>query len=203
MTLRFNNEELKHLEKNIFSSTYQKYDKELDNIHVASFKNSYDEIEDVAKQILEYVRNNTSIKNLRYENIAILTRDVDKYKNIIKSVFPLYHIPYFIDDKKELSIEPLMLLIISLLDIISNNYRYESMFTYLKTGLTNIEDENDIDLIENYVLRWGINGKKWEEDFTIEDEDLDKINSIRNTIMKPIILFKDNFARSQDCKRYC
>ena len=190
---RFNNSELVHLEKNIFDATYKKFNEEVEHIHIATFKNGYEEVEDIAKQILQYVRNNEYLKDLRYENIAILTRDVDRYKNIIKSIFPKFNIPYFIDDKKELSSEPLMLLVLSLLDIISNNYRYESMFSYLKTGLTNIEDENDIDLIENYVLKWGIYGKKWEEDFTIEDEELDKINNIRKSIIEPIISFKENF----------
>ena len=188
--LRFNNEELRYLEANIFKVPYEKYDKDTNNIFVSSYNNLHEEIESIAKEIIRLLRSN---ENIRFSNIAVLTRDIDVYKNIFKLIFPTYGIPYFLDNKKSLAQEPLMTLILSFFDIISNNYQYEAMFTYLKTGLTNIEDENDIDLIENYVLKWGIKGKKWEEDFIIEDVNLEKINSIREQIVIPIIAFKNNF----------
>ena len=53
-----------------------------------------------------------------------------------------------------------------LLDICTKNYSYESVFNYLKTGLTNIQDVNDIDIIENYVLEWGIKGSTWQKEWT-------------------------------------
>ena len=86
--------------------------------------------------------------------------------------FGMYKIPYFFDDKKELSLQPLISLVMALLELCNSNYSYESMFTYLKTDLTNLEDENDIDLLENYVLKWGIRGKTWENDFVLEDKNV-------------------------------
>ncbi|MBR3280491.1 MAG: helicase-exonuclease AddAB subunit AddB [Clostridia bacterium] len=196
--VRFKNNDLIHLEKNIFRLPINTYNNEVKNIFINKYKDSYEEVENVAKSILEFVRDENS--NYRFENIAILTRDTDKYKNTIKNIFPKYNIPFFIDDKKELSLEPLILLILSFIDIINNNYKYESVFSYLKTGLTNIDDENDIDLIENYVLKWGIKGKKWEEPFYIEDKNLEKINNIREKIINPIISFKENFSGRKTTK---
>ena len=45
----------------------------------------------------------------------------------------------------------------------NRRYRYETMFRYLKSGLIGISDE-DISLLENYVLQNGITGKKWFEE---------------------------------------
>ena len=46
-------------------------------------------------------------------------------------------------------------MILSMLDIFIENWSYESVFSYLKTGLTGI-DHNRIDRLENYVLACGI-----------------------------------------------
>ena len=188
--LRFNNEELKHLEHNIFKYPINKYEGDLSHIFINEYQNAHEEIHNVSKEILNIVRNN----DVRFENIAILTRDIDAYKNLFKMIFPLYEIPFFFDDKKELSQEPIITLILSFIDIISSGYKYESVFAYLKTGLTNIKNLDDIDLIENYVLKYGIKGNKWEEDFVIEDQELERINLIRNEIVTPIKKFKDNFS---------
>lgn len=190
---RYNNPELEHLEKNIFKVPYVKFEQKTNNIYINNYQNIYEEVESIAKNIIYLVKEHELKNGLRFENVAILTRDIDKYKNVFKMIFSLYNIPFFFDDKKELAVEPIISLILSLLEIISNNYRYTDMFSYLKTGLTNISDENDIDVIENYVLKYGIRGKKWGEDFEYEEDDLEKINFIRAQIMGPILNFKKSF----------
>lgn len=186
---RFKNHELYHLEQNIFQFPYIKYNKQIENIHINVDANPYTEIENVAKVISKKVRED----GLRYQNFAILTRNIDSYKTIFKRVFNNYDIPYFFDDKKELSMQPLLMLITSLFDIISKNFKYENVFQYLKTGLTNIQDSNDIDLIENYVLQYGIRGaSKWSSKWEYPHENLEKINYIRESIVAPILKLKEN-----------
>ena len=199
--VRFNNDELKHLEKNIYKIPYVKFNDETKNIFINEYQNPYIEIERIANYILHILyESDKNGRPLKYENIAILTRNIDKYKNIIKMIFPLYDIPFFLDDQKDLSMEPLITLILAFIDIVSSNYKYENVFAYLKTGLTNVEDERDIDLLENYVLKWGIKGNKWEEDFKIDDEELEHINSIRNEVITPIIQFKSRFEGRKSVK---
>lgn len=183
---RYKNNELEHLEANIFKFPFNKYEEETNHISILTTDTAYMEVEQVACKIVEYIRE----KNLRYENIAILTRNLDTYKNIFKSTFNLYKIPYFLDDKRELASQPLITLVLALLEICSNNYSYESIFNYLKTNLTNVEDVNDIDLIENYVLKWGIKGNSWLKKWEFEDCNLEKINMIREIVISPIIEFK-------------
>ncbi len=187
---RFKNDELVFLERSLYKPNSQIYDKQTEHIYITSYNNAHEEIDAVARKILNVVRKNDA----RFDNIAVLTRELDSYKNIFKLIFPTYNIPYFIDDKKDLSQEPAITLVLSVFDILSKNYSYEAMFTYLKTGLLNIEDYSDIDMLENYVLKWGVHGKRWEEDFTIEDERLDAINHIRKEIVSPLIKFKNTFS---------
>jgi len=194
---RFKNEELKHIEKNIYNIPFKQYPKEVEHIKIQMYNNLNTEIEMLAQNILKYVRKS---KDIRFENIAVLTRDIDKYKNLFKMVFDLYGIPFFFDDKKDLSLQLFITLVMSLIDICITNYSYESVFTYLKTGLTNVVDENDIDLLENYILKWGIKGKTWENDFVLEDKNLEKINTVRELIINPIINFKAELAGRKTVK---
>ena len=196
-SFRFKNEELKHIEKNIYKLPFKQYISDVENIRIQAYSNLNAEIEALAQNILRYVRNS---KDIRFENIAVLTRDIDKYKNLFKMIFKLYNIPFFFDDKKELSLQPLITLVMSLIDICTTNYSYESIFTYLKTGLTNVTDENDIDLLENYILKWGIKGKTWESEFKLEDKNLEKINIVRELTITPILNFKSELTGRKTVK---
>ncbi|MBQ9314364.1 MAG: exodeoxyribonuclease V subunit gamma [Clostridia bacterium] len=194
---RYTNHELCHLEQNIFQFPYIKYDKPTKNLHIHIEANPYSEIENVAKIISKKVRE----ENLRYENIAILTRDIDSHKTIFKRVFKKYDIPYFFDDKKELAMQPLFNLITSLFDIVTKNFKYENVFNYLKTGFTNIQEQDDIDLIENYVLQYGIRGiSKWQKTWEYPHDNLEKINYIRQNIVEPIIHFKETISGKKSAK---
>lgn len=183
---RYNSKELAHLEENFLRYPYKKFENEIHDIALTLNKNPYSEIENIACTINKCVRED----GYRYEDIAILARDTENYKNIFQTVFNLYGIPYFLDDKRNLFTQPIILLILSLLDICVRNFSYESVFGYLKTNLTNVEDRDDIDLLENYVLKWGIRGSDWNKEWSLPDNNLEKINYIREQVVTPIIKFK-------------
>lgn len=193
---RYNSKELLHLEKNFLVFPYKKYEENTLDIVLTLNKNPYSEIENVACKIIDFVRDN----GYRYCDMAVLTRDTENYKNIFQTIFKLYDIPYFLDDKKELYSQPIISLILSLLDICVKNFSYESVFGYLKTGLTNIEDRNDIDLLENYVLKWGIRGSDWLKEWTLADDNLEKINITRENVIEPILKFKKELTNRKTVK---
>ncbi len=45
----------------------------------------------------------------------------------------------------------------------AGGYVYDDVFRYLKTGLTDLGEE-DRDLLENYVLKWDIRGSRWTQE---------------------------------------
>ena len=96
----------------------------------------------------------------------MVTRNLAEYEGLISAIFPQYSIPFFIDRKKPVDSHPLVTLVLSMMDIFVHNWSYESVFRYLKTGLTGIARE-EIDILENYVLANGIRGNQWtrEEDW--------------------------------------
>ena len=165
-------EELQHIESHFFTYPFREYKGKNNDIRLYKANNSYDEVENVARDILRLVRD----KGYRYNDIAIVCRDIDNYEKITSVIFSEYNIPYFIDKKREVLSNPLIVLIISALEILISNWSYESVFKYLKSGLIGIDIEY-IDKLENYVLANGIKGFKWtgellyksKEDTTEED----------------------------------
>jgi len=194
---RFKSEELLHLEQNIYSVRYEKYDKNVENISLFLAQNYYSEVEQIAKEISRLVKK----QNYRYKDIGIITKNTEQYSNIFKAVFPKYNIPIFIDEKKLLSQNILIKFVLSLIDILAKNWSYDAVFSYLKTGMLEISS-NDIYALENYVIKWGIKGKKWLDIWNYEEDEEknSRLNNLREFIVNPIRILKDNLKHSRTIK---
>lgn len=202
------NKELSHIERQLYAYPFKQYRGKNNSLRLYRANNNYDEIEFVAKDILRLVRE----KQYRFKDISVICRDVDNYEKVVSAIFAEYEIPYYIDKKIDIASNPLIVFINSAVDIISKNWTYESMFKYLKTGLIKefrgIEGAELIDELENYVLAYGIKGKKWMEEWVnysssilkeeeISEENkqrLERLNDIRETIVTPL----DEF--NKECK---
>ena len=190
---RFKSKELEHLEKNLYAIPYKKYEKEIKNLHLFLALNQYSEIENTAKEIIKLVRD----EKYRYNEIAIITKNIEQYSSIIKAIFNKYDIPVFIDEKKELSQNVLVKYIIALLEIFSNNWSYDSVMNYIKVGFCNISKEEIFEL-ENYCISCGIKQSKWyKEDWkygNYDTEFIQRMNELRKKIVIPLMKFKQKFV---------
>ena len=192
--LRFKNEEIKFLEEN-FDQINKKYENKVNNIKLFLANNPYTEIENVAIHIHSLVKNS----GYNYNEIGIIAEDLEKYSEDAKAIFRKYEIPLFIDEKKELNQNILVKFILAMLEIFSNNWSYESVFNYLKTGLLEIGRE-DIYLLENYCQKWGIKGSKWyNSSFNYEtiNELQERLENLRNKIVEPLLEFKRRVSNNK------
>lgn len=108
--------------------------------------------------------------------------------------------------KKDLSQNLIVKYLISILDIFSKNWSYESVFNYLKIGLNDIEQE-EIYKLENYCTKWGITGNKWYKsdwNFGISDEaneaQVKRFNVLRRKIVDPLLNFKNKIIQNKTAK---
>lgn len=204
-------EELLHLEKYYNAYPYKTYDKATNNIKIKEFNNLYSEIEEIAKEIVNLVRD----KGVRYKDITVATRDLNKYDFLVNSIFKEYEIPNFIDKKREAKSNPIIVLIISVLEMKGRRYSYETMFRYLKSGLIGI-CSSDINLLENYVLANGIKGKKWfeevweykinhntHEESEYEIEIKSRVNETKNKALTPIIHLQEKLKGKNKVEDIC
>lgn len=206
--------ELIHLEKNYFSYPNKIYESRTYDLSIFMAKNLYTEIENLARNIIRLCRE----ENIRFNKIAVIARNLDAYSKLIQVIFKEYDIPYFIDQKRDINKNPLMILVNSVIEIYTKVWSYEAVFRYLKTGLTGISAE-DTDMIENYVLLNGIKGDRWigdedwnykitgefdnEPDKEYEKEALARINMVRRQIASPLMRLFEGIKGQKTVKEIC
>ena len=186
---RFKNKELEFIEKYLYN-TKIKQSRTNENINLFLAKNYYSEVENVAKNIVNLIKND----NIRYKDISIITKNIENYSSLTKSIFQKYDIPVFIDEKRDLNQNIIVQYILSIIEVMNKNYSYESMFNYLKTGFVEIE-ENDIFKLEKYCIKYGIKNNKFKNDFKYginekTKEEINSLNEIRKKIIEPLIDLK-------------
>ena len=124
------------------------------------------EADHVAASIKSLVRE----QNIRYREIAVLTADIEGYHRVLAEAFEQHDIPCFIDYKRSITANPMVETIRAVLEVITENYSYESVFRYLRCYMSSLTRE-EIDILENHVLERGIRGyKRWSGNFKTEDE---------------------------------
>lgn len=199
---RFKNAELKHLEKNLYSVPYKKYENTPENIELFLANNQYSEIENIAKNIVKLVQK----KGYRYKDISVITKNLDVYSNLVKVIFNKYQIPVFIDEKNDLNQNIIVKYLLSILEIFARNWSYESVFNYVKTGFLDISKQ-EIFALENYCQKWGIKNSKWykqEWDFKDEDDEnkakIQRFRELRKIIVNPLLEFKEDLKGTNEVK---
>ena len=193
-TPRFKTEELKFLEENLYTGK-GKYNKDIKNIKLFLANNPYTEMEYVAQNIHNLVKN----CGYRYKDIGIIAEEIEKYSEDAKAICNKYDIPLFIDEKKELNQNILIKFIFAMLDIFAKNWSFDSIFNYLKIGLLQIENE-DIYALENYCRKWGIKGSKfYNKEFEYEqiNDAQEKLENLRKQIVNPLLKFKQEVSSNR------
>lgn len=176
---------LAFLEKNYFYGYYKK-SPDHEGIHICSCATRESEMTYAAGQILSLVRE----QGLRYRDIAIVTNAMSAYEKGLKGILSEAGIPCFVDSRRDIASHPLIGLVNSLLECVVYDFRYEAVFYYLKTGLTPMAQE-DMDILENYVLAYGIKGYKWKKDVWSygfqpgQEAEQAYLNDLRAQVMTP------------------
>ncbi len=191
-----------HLERTLFSREPLPYGGDPQGkVLVFRGKGRREEVAWTAGKIRELVQEGV----LRYRDIAVTARSMTGYHNLVESIFEQYRIPVFQSAMEDIMQKPVFSLVMAAQELLEGEYRYETVFRYLKTGLTNISLA-DCDTLENYVLLWKIRGNQWrkENGFTLhprgyqkdmEEGDvlaLRRINEIRCKVISPFEKAREN-----------
>ena len=195
---RFKTEELKHLSDNIYNIKSTKYEKNVENIELFLAKNDYSEVEEIAKKISKLVRE----EKLRYRDISIITKNIENYSSLIRAIFNKYEIPVFIDEKRDLNQNVIIQYVLSILEVLNRNFSLDSVFSYIKLGFLELEDD-EIFKLENYCTKWGIKQSKWKKDFIYELDDenkkqqIERLNELRKQIIEPLLNLQEKIKKEK------
>ncbi len=173
----------------------------LNNTAVKLFAGSdqQEEITMVFTRIMDLVRE----KGYHYRDIAILTGDLESYRHHIQRQFTKHDIPFFIDRTRPVLLNPFIEYIRAFIDVIADNYSISSVFRYLKSGLTDISDD-DVGRLENYCLALNIKGHKaWHERFDLHTKaaganELLVLNEVREAFIAKTDLFTAKLSQIEN-----
>lgn len=207
--IRPKNEELRVLSGAFCGGEKATFEGETDRVKIICATNAYAEAEAVAVDIVKLVRS-----GMRWRDIAIVLRSTEEYSGIIDSVLGKYHVPYFISERVDISELALIKLVNSALSMCEHGIYTEDLISYIKTDLSGIEPE-ECSVFENYVIKWGINGKRFTNgdflenprgfgvEFTDADEKkLIRINEARKKIVEPLMRFSGVMHNAESVKMY-
>ena len=200
---------LRFLEQNLFRTRHHSYEKKdekeiKEGIEILSLPNPRRELQYVAEEIARLVHTGA----YRYRDFAIISGAIEEYGSYVPQIMEEFGIPFFLDTTKNILLHPFLEFVRSLLQVIEDNFSEEAMFRYLRCGLSQIS-EDEIDLLENYVLAAGIRGKKkWETRFIyttheVTEEDLEALNELRIRVMEPFLELTAVFRKKGATVREC
>ena len=141
----------------------------------------------VAADIARRVRT----ERLRYGRIAVVTGDIAGYGELLQAECQKAGVPVFLDSKRKMFHNPCIALIRAVLQNALNGFSFDSVFRYLKSGLTEYTPE-DVSILENYCLACGIRGERmWKNEWkyryrTRQNVDLVYLNILREQIYKEL-----------------
>lgn len=185
---------LAFLERHLFRYSRSVYQKKSEQIHLKSCRDAREELLEAVRTMRRLVRT----ENYRYGDFAVVVGDLDTYKNYAPAVFEQAEIPYFLDQKHSVLLNPFVEFLRAAMELAVDNYSYESVFRYLRSGMSDLGRE-DTDVLENYVLALGIRGRKqWSEPWVrnyqgMPKEELGEMNRLREAVLGEV----DEFVEAQ------
>ena len=145
----------------------------------------------------------------RYGEIAVITGNLEEYARLAAQVFEEADIPYFIDEKHSVMMNPFVEYLRAAMEMAVQGFPYESVFRYLRCGMSEVTREQ-ADKLENYVLALGIRGyKKWSEKWVrvyrgMEAEKIQELNEIREIFAEEVRELAQGFGSGKKTvEEYC
>lgn len=181
------NSAMEFLERNIFRYSKECYKEKQGAVRVHVARNPREE----AMKAAGRVRNLVRTKGYRYRDIGVIVSNMEVYGDDLGQAFDLYEIPVFMDHKRSILLNSFVEYIRSLLNMVKDNFSYESVFRFLRTNLSGFT-YGEVDELENYVIALGIRGyKKWQESWIrrpkyLEEENLEILNHNRVRLVEKV-----------------
>lgn len=185
---------LRALEANLFRYRNYSYTSRQEEIVIRAAEDPQSELEAAAVTIHRIVRE----QGYRYKDFAVVTGDLATYGHYAEQIFGKLQIPCFVDEKHSVLMNPLVEFIRSAVDLAVQNFSYESVFRYLRCGMSSLTME-EVDELENYCIALGIRGrKKYEEKWVrvyrgMDKAKLEEINTLRRRFLEEVSGFVQGF----------
>lgn len=198
-------EALTFLEKNLFRYHGNTYAGK-ESVHVFEARMPKNEINYVTGEIKRLIME----EGYHYRDFAIVSADIETYGELASNILSQNNIPNFLDYKRNIMGNPAVNFLRSAMQVVEEDFSYDSVFGLLKTGMTDLTKE-EIDLLENYCLALGKRGFKqycqtWTRTtrlMTKNDITIEEINRIREKVVALLEIFCTQIKKCKTVFDYC
>ena len=120
----------------------------------------YDEI-DAAAQIINRL---CRTKGYSQSDILILARNSEVYSGIMPLVFESCGINVFLDKRRNITENPYLRCLNSILEILAYGFSYERALNIARSGFCKGITDEDIDVFDNYILAVNPSHAMWNDE---------------------------------------
>ncbi|MGN0160896.1 MAG: PD-(D/E)XK nuclease family protein [Lachnospiraceae bacterium] len=199
-------EGLTFLEKNIFRYKGKVYDKEDESVQIFEGAMPKNEVAYAAAEIMHLIME----KGYHYRDFAIVSADIETYGELCVNILSQNGIPSFLDYKHNIMENAAVSFLRGALQVLEEDFSYESVFGFLKTGLAGM-DREDVDVLENYCLALGCRGyRTYNREWTRitgkmerKEVDLEQINRLRTQVLMMFVTFRESVGKASTVRDLC
>lgn len=172
--------------------------------------NPFSEAEAAVAEIHRLVR-----AGCRYRDIAVILRDANACVGILDAALEREGIPFFLSEKTDITVRPLIKLILLALRLQLHAMRDEDVIAYLKTGLCGASAD-DVNLFEEYTSVWHPRGRDaYTSPFTRNPDGyavtrsaraasiLEGANRVRAQFLPPLLALHDGLENAANGTQMC
>lgn len=190
---------LQALEAQLYAPAPQPYIGPADSVTVTPCSDVYEECTYVARRVRRLLRE----EGYRCRDITLVARNLADYQGILDDALEQQGIPCYMDARRDLLCEPLVVYARAALRLAVGGWRTEELLRLLKTDLGVLEPLETARL-ENYVYMWRIDGAAWEQEWTenpaglgatvtsVTARELAQLNAWRQQVLAPLTALRQS-----------
>ena len=141
----------------------------------------------------------------RYRDIGIVVGDMGVYAPVLELTFHRCGIPIYCSGKEDILQKTVIATTVSAMEAALGGFEQKDVLRYLKSILSPV-DADTCDKLENYVITWGIRGKKWFDPWINHPDGLNgfpseaseallaQLNEAREQALAPLLCLYNGFA---------
>ena len=168
-------------------------------LSVRSVDSVYAECQATARDIMTLVRGGA-----RYRDISLVCTNMAGYRSALSLVFRRAGIPIYLSGTEDVLEKGAITTVLWALEAALCGFEQKAVIRYLRSVLSPLSPET-CDLVENYIVVWGISGKKFEQPWMAHPEGfsgvwsghfqrmLERIETARSAAMEPLIRLSQAF----------
>ena len=148
----------------------------------------------------------------RYRDITLVCPDMQSYQPLVDMIFHRFRIPLYRSGTEDVLHRSVIGTVLTALDAALSGFDQKETLRYLRSALSPL-DPDTCDMVENYVILWGIRSRRWEEPWEYHPrglgepwdesahEQLRLLNGARDAVIGPLVQLRRGFQNAVDLRQ--